>query len=186
MRMPITLLALTLVAAPAFAQLESETPAERRTAEGLPGETGMMAQPKTDAPVDVDAAVRAFATAYAAQDSPRVMVYFNRELSAEVEDWVSSERVVIEGQSREVKNGERTDRAGGVAHAVTLAGVQDRGGLIEIGDRRAAIREAIAMMGDVDVVVVAGKGHEQGQIVGGITHPFDDATEAAEALKDAQ
>lgn len=53
----------------------------------------------------------------------------------------------------------------------------------EIGDRRAAIREAIDMMGDGDVVVIAGKGHEQGQIVGGVTHPFDDATEAAEALR---
>jgi len=52
-----------------------------------------------------------------------------------------------------------------------------------IGDRRAAIREAIALMGDGDVVVIAGKGHEQGQIVGGVTHPFDDATEAAEALR---
>jgi len=53
----------------------------------------------------------------------------------------------------------------------------------EIGDRRAAIQQAIAMMGDGDVVIIAGKGHEQGQIVGGITHPFDDATEAAEALR---
>ena len=53
----------------------------------------------------------------------------------------------------------------------------------EIGDRRAAIREAIENMGDGDVVVIAGKGHEQGQIVGGVTHPFDDATEAAEALR---
>ena len=39
------------------------------------------------------------------------------------------------------------------------------------------------MMGDGDVVIIAGKGHEQGQIVGGVTHPFDDATEAAEALR---
>ena len=54
---------------------------------------------------------------------------------------------------------------------------------IEIGDRRAAIEEAIAMMRDGDVVVVAGKGHEQGQIVGGTTHPFDDAAVAAEALR---
>ena len=53
----------------------------------------------------------------------------------------------------------------------------------EIGDRRAAIREAIDMMGDGDVVIIAGKGHEQGQIIGGVTHPFDDATEAAEALR---
>ncbi len=39
------------------------------------------------------------------------------------------------------------------------------------------------MMGDGDVVIIAGKGHEQGQIVGGVTHPFDDATEASEALR---
>jgi len=32
------------------------------------------------------------------------------------------------------------------------------------------------------VVVIAGKGHEQGQIVAGVTHPFDDVTEATEAL----
>ncbi len=56
-------------------------------------------------------------------------------------------------------------------------------GALEIGDRRAAIREATAMMRDGDVVVVAGKGHEQGQIVAGTTHPFDDATELAEALR---
>ncbi|KQY90125.1 MULTISPECIES: UDP-N-acetylmuramoyl-L-alanyl-D-glutamate--2,6-diaminopimelate ligase [unclassified Brevundimonas] len=53
----------------------------------------------------------------------------------------------------------------------------------ETGDRRAAIQQAIAMMGDGDVVVIAGKGHEQGQIIGGTTHPFDDATVAAEALR---
>jgi UDP-N-acetylmuramoyl-L-alanyl-D-glutamate--2,6-diaminopimelate ligase len=54
---------------------------------------------------------------------------------------------------------------------------------LEIGDRRAAIRHAISLMGEGDVVVIAGKGHEQGQIVGGTTHPFDDATEATEALR---
>jgi UDP-N-acetylmuramoyl-L-alanyl-D-glutamate--2,6-diaminopimelate ligase len=53
----------------------------------------------------------------------------------------------------------------------------------DVGDRRAAIQQAIAMMGDGDVVVIAGKGHEQGQIIGGTTHPFDDATVAAEALR---
>ena len=52
----------------------------------------------------------------------------------------------------------------------------------EIGDRRAAIEAAIEIMRDGDVVVIAGKGHEQGQIVGGVTHPFDDATVASEAL----
>jgi UDP-N-acetylmuramoyl-L-alanyl-D-glutamate--2,6-diaminopimelate ligase len=53
---------------------------------------------------------------------------------------------------------------------------------LEIGDRREAIRHAVSVMGDGDVVVIAGKGHEQGQIVAGTTYPFDDVTEAAEAL----
>ncbi|HEX8472051.1 MAG TPA: UDP-N-acetylmuramoyl-L-alanyl-D-glutamate--2,6-diaminopimelate ligase [Brevundimonas sp.] len=53
----------------------------------------------------------------------------------------------------------------------------------EIGDRREAIQHAISLMRDGDVVVIAGKGHEQGQIVGGFTHPFDDVTEATEALR---
>ena len=55
---------------------------------------------------------------------------------------------------------------------------------LEIGDRREAIRHAVSLMREGDVVVIAGKGHEQGQIVGGVVHPFDDAAEATEALKD--
>jgi len=54
---------------------------------------------------------------------------------------------------------------------------------LEIGDRAAAIAEAVAMMRDGDVVIIAGKGHEQGQIVAGVTHPFDDVTVATEALR---
>jgi UDP-N-acetylmuramoyl-L-alanyl-D-glutamate--2,6-diaminopimelate ligase len=53
---------------------------------------------------------------------------------------------------------------------------------MEIGDRRVAIAAAIEIMRDGDVVVIAGKGHEQGQIVGGVTHPFDDVSVASEAL----
>ena len=49
-------------------------------------------------------------------------------------------------------------------------------GAIEIGDRRAAIAAGLAMLGPDDVLVVAGKGHEQGQIIGDAVVPFDDAT----------
>ena len=53
---------------------------------------------------------------------------------------------------------------------------------LEIGDRRAAITAAVAQLREGDVLVVAGKGHEQGQIVGDVTHPFDDLAVTAEAL----
>lgn len=45
---------------------------------------------------------------------------------------------------------------------------------LEIGDRRAAIAAALSEARAGDVVVVAGKGHESGQTVAGITTPFDD------------
>ena len=53
----------------------------------------------------------------------------------------------------------------------------------EIADRAAAIQEAVEGLRQGDVLVVAGKGHEQGQIVGETVYPFDDATEVARALK---
>ena len=66
--------------------------------------------------------------------------------------------------------------------AAILAAAQ---GAREIGDRRAAIQAACAMLEDGDVLVVAGKGHEQGQIVGAEVHPFDDVAETAQALEAA-
>ncbi len=48
-------------------------------------------------------------------------------------------------------------------------------GGIEIADRRAAIAAGLEMLAAGDVLVVAGKGHEQGQIIGQDIHPFDDA-----------
>jgi UDP-N-acetylmuramoyl-L-alanyl-D-glutamate--2,6-diaminopimelate ligase len=51
---------------------------------------------------------------------------------------------------------------------------------IEIGDRREAIAAAIADIGPGDLLVIAGKGHETGQIVGSETYPFDDALIARE------
>lgn len=55
---------------------------------------------------------------------------------------------------------------------------------MEIGDRHAAIREGIAMLEAGDVLVIAGKGHEQGQIIGDRTLPFDDVSEAKKAIEE--
>ena len=50
----------------------------------------------------------------------------------------------------------------------------------EIGDRREAIRVAITDAGPQDIVLIAGKGHEQGQIIGDMELPFDDVAVARE------
>jgi UDP-N-acetylmuramoyl-L-alanyl-D-glutamate--2,6-diaminopimelate ligase len=55
-------------------------------------------------------------------------------------------------------------------------------GALEIGDRGHAIRAALAGLQEGDVLVIAGKGHESGQIVGETRLPFDDAVEVRRAL----
>ena len=46
----------------------------------------------------------------------------------------------------------------------------------EIGDRAKAIEAALNELGPGDVLAVAGKGHEQGQTIAGVVHPFDDVS----------
>ena len=55
----------------------------------------------------------------------------------------------------------------------------------ELGDRAAAIRAGIAMLRVGDVLLIAGKGHETGQIVGARVLPFSDHEEARKALEEA-
>ena len=57
--------------------------------------------------------------------------------------------------------------------AAMLAGVRS-GEAVEVGDRREAIREAVRRAAPGDIVLIAGKGHETGQEVAGVVHPFDD------------
>ena len=57
-------------------------------------------------------------------------------------------------------------------------------GAIEIGDRAEAIARGIAMLKAGDVLFIAGKGHETGQIVGKETQPFDDADVARRAARE--
>lgn len=52
----------------------------------------------------------------------------------------------------------------------------------EVGDRRAAIAEALSLAGPGDIVLVAGKGHESGQEVAGVVTPFDDRQVVREEL----
>jgi UDP-N-acetylmuramoyl-L-alanyl-D-glutamate--2,6-diaminopimelate ligase len=66
-----------------------------------------------------------------------------------------------------------------VIRAEILAAAKDAR---EIGDRAAAIRAAIAELEEGDALLIAGKGHETGQIVGGQTLPFSDHEAVAAAL----
>jgi UDP-N-acetylmuramoyl-L-alanyl-D-glutamate--2,6-diaminopimelate ligase len=58
--------------------------------------------------------------------------------------------------------------------AAVRAGMTGAAGLQDIGDRAAAIAAGLGALRGGDVLVVAGKGHESGQSIGGTTLPFDD------------
>jgi len=75
----------------------------------------------------------------------------------------------------------RTEEPAAIRRAILEAAP----GAIEIGGRREAIHAAIHVLEPGDVLVIAGKGHETGQIVGREILPFDDALVAAEAISDA-
>jgi UDP-N-acetylmuramoyl-L-alanyl-D-glutamate--2,6-diaminopimelate ligase len=65
----------------------------------------------------------------------------------------------------------RTEEASSIRQAILAACPAG----IEIADRAAAIAAGLDMLRDGDVLVVAGKGHESGQIIGSAILPFDDA-----------
>jgi len=54
----------------------------------------------------------------------------------------------------------------------------------EVGDRAEAIRTAVAMLTSGDTLIVAGKGHEEGQTIGSVTLPFSDHAELRKALEE--
>ncbi len=78
----------------------------------------------------------------------------------------------------------RTEKAGDIIEQI-VAGFEERGGksVIVEPDRRAAIGKILEDAVAGDVVLLAGKGHENYQIVGQVRHHFDDVEEAMEALR---
>src|SRR5262249_38687642 len=73
----------------------------------------------------------------------------------------------------------RTEPAAEIRRAIIEAAPN----AIEIGDRRQAIAMAIAELAVDDLLVIAGKGHETGQIIGTATYPFNDAAIARESAQ---
>ncbi|MFC7158180.1 glutamate ligase domain-containing protein, partial [Pseudidiomarina halophila] len=55
-------------------------------------------------------------------------------------------------------------------------------GATEVGDRAEAIRLAVAELGEGDLLLVAGKGHERGQEIAGKVYEFDDVSEVRSAI----
>jgi len=76
----------------------------------------------------------------------------------------------------------RTEAASAIRKAV-LKGCPDAA---EIGDRASAIRAGIKQLGAKDCLVIAGKGHEEGQIVGDEIIPFSDVQEVQKILKEME
>ena len=77
----------------------------------------------------------------------------------------------------------RTEDPTEIRAAILAGATGGRAEVVEVGDRRAAIDEAVRRAGAGDVVLIAGKGHETGQEVAGVVHPFDDRAVAREALR---
>jgi UDP-N-acetylmuramoyl-L-alanyl-D-glutamate--2,6-diaminopimelate ligase len=72
----------------------------------------------------------------------------------------------------------RTEDRAAIRRAILAACPEAR----EIGDRGAAIRAGLAGLAPGDVLLLAGKGHESGQIVGNAVLPFNDGDEARAAV----
>lgn len=91
-------------------------------------------------------------------------------------------RIAAQGADRiyVTNDNPRTEEPSAIAAEIT-AGIGARPYVLEL-DRRAAIVRAIAEAQPGDTVLIAGKGHENYQIVGAATVPFDDAQIAREAL----
>jgi UDP-N-acetylmuramoyl-L-alanyl-D-glutamate--2,6-diaminopimelate ligase len=82
----------------------------------------------------------------------------------------------------------RSEDPAAIRSAVVAGAVEDPTGhqvIDEAGGRRAAIRAAVRIAlerGDGSTVAVVGKGHETGQVIGAVVHPFDDRDELRAAL----
>jgi UDP-N-acetylmuramoyl-L-alanyl-D-glutamate--2,6-diaminopimelate ligase len=77
----------------------------------------------------------------------------------------------------------RSEKADAILVQMTLGlDIQVPSAVIE--DRSEAIKAAVNEAKDGDLVIVLGKGHEKGQEINGLVHPFDDRIELAKAIED--
>ncbi len=153
---------------------------------GVPGRIERVARHPNGAPIYVDyshkpGALEAVLRALRPHARGRLVVVFGcggdrdrgkRPLMGEVAARLADRAIVTDDNPRS------EDPA--VIRREILAGAP---GAVEIGDRRQAIRQAVAELAPDDLLVIAGKGHETGQTAGGVTLPFDDSAEARAAVE---
>jgi UDP-N-acetylmuramoyl-L-alanyl-D-glutamate--2,6-diaminopimelate ligase len=90
-------------------------------------------------------------------------------------------RIAIENADRVIVTDDnpRSEQPAAIRSAILAAAP----GATEIGDRAQAIRTGIASLKKGDVLLIAGKGHETGQIVGDRVLPFSDHDAVSAALQ---
>ena len=76
----------------------------------------------------------------------------------------------------------RTEDPAAIRSAILAGTTHAAAEVLEVGDRRLAIREALRRAAPGDIVLVAGKGHETGQEISGVVHDFDDRQVVREEL----
>lgn len=153
--------------------------------EGVRGRLELVARPKNDSAIYVDYAhtpdgLETVLKSLRPHTTGRLSVVFGcggdrdrgkRPMMGEIAARLA-DRVIV------TDDNPRTETAGNIRAAV-MAGCPDA---TEVDGRADAIALAVGELAAGDVLVIAGKGHEQGQIVGTEVRPFDDATVARAAV----
>jgi len=133
-------------------------------------------------PVMGEVAARLADVVIVTSDNPRSEV--PEEIIAEVVSGADAASGSDAGRATDAGRAADPEPAAGDAFDGGAARPRARESLRAITDRRAAIEQALALASVGDVVVIAGKGHEQGQeFAGGRKVPFDDVTVVREALR---
>jgi UDP-N-acetylmuramoyl-L-alanyl-D-glutamate--2,6-diaminopimelate ligase len=158
-----------------------------RKLQGAPGRLDLAGRTKHGAPIYVDYAHKPEALEHVLRSvrpftSGRVIVVFGcggdrdkgkRPIMGEIASRLADVVIVTDDNPR--------SEVPATIRAEILAGAPDA---TEIADRAEAIRAAVSMLRDGDTLIVAGKGHENGQTIGDKTIPFLDHEHVRDALKE--